>query len=472
MAIYKGFSPKQAEIFNAWRLPKYRGSSIINIYGAVRVGKTWLASKAALLWAYETVKNTPDNERVRGYDCFIASAATSKLVYRNIYSSMIELLEALGFAKVDKESYLKRYKRAYFLKGGTSELHIQWDGEHLEFWTIDAKDIGSMVRVQGLTVRGGIVDEYPILNLEVVEMILTRNNTFTDGLWLMTANPTKKGKEDPAYKRFIENAIEKKYALIHMHYLDNPNFTQEDVEQARIEYTGNTFIQKIEGLWQKASGSVYPRFKPELHVSDIWKNFQQERYFKFALSYDIGNNDRTVYSLTGFKLQYQGVDLLHQKVIHDDQVKDQIDLRDMFYDWVRELLKTVNLPRNRIFRVYCESSADGVSFMRMLRNRLPRDLVGKVQFTSVNKQQKLNPTTGNIQSRVDVLNLMLNTNHIQVDSGCTEFISDVQAIGFDDKTGKREDNRLCDTLDSFEYSWMHELVNLEKAIAHINLRSQ
>jgi hypothetical protein len=467
MAIYKKFSLKQAEVFNCWMLPQFADNDIINIYGAIRVGKTWLASKSALIWAYNITKFTPENKKVRGYNCFIASAATSKLVYRNIYSAMVELMSELGFVKVDKEAYLRKYNKAFFFKGGTSELHIKWGDERFEFWTIDAKDIGSMIRVQGLTVRGGIIDEYPMLNQDVLEMILSRNNTFKDGKWLITGNPTVKGKEDPAYKRFIENAKEKNYGLIHMHYLDNPEFTSEDVELARKQYTESMFIQKIEGLWKRAGGIVYPRFNSEIHVEDIWGSFVQERYFKFSLSYDIGNRDRTVFSLTGFKLHYQGIDLIQQLVIEDDGIKDQLELRDKFYDWARGIIKKIKRP----MKVYCESSADGVSFMRMLKNHLPIDLRQKLIFTSVNKKIKLNPYTSNIQSRVDVLNLMLNTDKIKVDTSCKSFIHDIQSIGFNDKTGSREDNKLCDTLDSFEYGWLHELVNLEKAIVGANLRN-
>ncbi len=410
--------------------------------GAIRTGKTDIGlSRAFLDWAFDTISNS--TIKVKGWNRFFLTGYTKSNVRETVIDPLIEYAHKKGYYVRPNHTggyvYIKR------IKAGTSQTMI------IRYFGMDNKV--AFKRAQGLTYRGGAVDEGGLIDIKSIETLEGRCITFKDYKIFMTTNP--EGDEThPFYEHYIKGGYDKGTLVITYELLDNPLFTQADEDYYRKVFTPTMFLRKIKGKWVRAKGAIYKKFQ-KTHIKNIQAKFNPDDYMKFTIGVDYGETDATVYTFEGLKKNYAGLDIIdtyyHKNNDYSDKAIDDYenDFVDFAIKWYLKIKKPIY--------VYTE-----INLYRLLRKDIR--LRGKCIINKAVKKPEYENKKA-IQARIDIMNMMLGANFVRIDKSCKQLISSLNNTPYDDK-GVRLDNTTTDvdSLDSMEYGYVPDMPRIRNKI--------
>ena len=239
-AIRLCFSEKQKRVLRWWnRGSPDAGKDAILCDGAVRSGKTLCLGLSFVLWSMTRFQRQQ----------FALCGKTTESVRRNLLSSVLPVLEGLGFTWEEKLS--------------RNWMKIRCGGVENTYFLFGGKDEGSAALIQGVTLAGVLLDEVALMPRSFVEQALARCSLEEATYWF-NCNP-----EHPYhwfYKEWIQKAAEKQVLYLHFQMTDNPSLSPAVLRRYKRLYSGTFYRRFVEGRWVAADGLVYPMFDPKRHV--------------------------------------------------------------------------------------------------------------------------------------------------------------------------------------------------------------
>ena len=203
--------------------------------GSVRSGKTWSVGLSFAAWL--TRQTEPFHH--------LLLAVSVEVAMRNIGFDLIEHVAGLGgHADVNK---------VY----GTRIIVKYPERPPQSVWVVGAADERARKRLQGATMKGAVLEEFPLLPLPAFEFAWSRLSVEGAKAWA-TANP-----EGPAHwaKRQVIDRIESfnGYELA-FRLRDNPTLDDATIDRLESSFTGFQRKRLIEGQWAAASGACWPEW--------------------------------------------------------------------------------------------------------------------------------------------------------------------------------------------------------------------
>ena len=221
-------SPKQKQVANHW----YRDERLLVAVGAVRSGKTYAAACGLARFIVSEAGQ---------YDYAIVGV-TQDSAWRNVGRPLIEHLEHLQTPARDDRQYGRRIKA----------------GAGRSIWIIGADDEKARRRIQGMTLRGLIVDEAAIIPESAWVMATSRLSVEGAKAWA-TLNPESPGHW---FRRSVVQRLDRwRAALVDFRLTDNPTLGEQAIADLEQAYTGHMKARMIEGSWAGATGLIYSSWK-------------------------------------------------------------------------------------------------------------------------------------------------------------------------------------------------------------------
>lgn len=432
--MYNNFSKKQVFAYLWWRYPEFKKFKRVILNGAIRTGKTDIElSRSFPDWAFDTIDNS--ELHIKGWNRFFVTGYTKTNVEETVIDPMIDYCEKKGYyVRANKTSgyvYIKR------IKNDKSQTMV------IRYFGMDNKV--SFKRAQGLTYRGGCIDEAGLIDIKSIETLEGRCITFKDYKIFMTTNP--EGDEThPFYSHYIKGGYKKKTLVVTFELMDNPIFTQEDEDYYKQVFTPTMFLRKVKGKWVRSEGAIYKKFRKD-HQVDLQTNFDPSEYVRFNIGVDYGETDATVFTLVGIRKGLRGLDVIdtwyHKNNEYDDKAAD--DYEDEFAKWAVKWREKCGKP----FQTYTE-----INLYRMLMKDIRLKGVAIIN-KAIKKPEYENKKA--IQERINMTNMLFGANMLRIHKGCKELISSLNNTPYDDN-GIRLDNHSTnvDSLDSMEYGSITE----------------
>lgn len=240
---YKAFSRKQIKVLNWW-CPKSKTSNYDGIIcdGAVRSGKTLCMSVSFVSWAMFSFENRN----------FAICGKTIRSVRRNVISSLISVLESLGFAVSEKIS--------------SNYFDVEFAGRKNRFYLFGGRDESSASLIQGMTLSGVLFDEVVLMPRSFVEQSLARCSVENSKLWF-NCNP-----EYPQHwfcREWVKKTKEKNIFYIHFEMKDNPSLSKKILKRYENLYSGSFYQRFVLGKWVATEGLVYPFMSDDNMLYDV-----------------------------------------------------------------------------------------------------------------------------------------------------------------------------------------------------------
>lgn len=234
---FEAVSEKQKKVFQWWNTTDYKA---IICDGAVRSGKTMCMITSFIHWAMRNFNGC--NFGICGKT--VASAE------RNIERPLLGIADITHYYKL---KYLK----------GTHLLVVESKSKNHKainyFWVFGGKDESSYTLLQGITLSGVFLDEVALMPESFVNQAIARTLSEKKAKYWFNCNP-----ESPAhwfYNGWIMQAEERN--ALHLHFLmsDNPTLSQEQLDEAKIQFNGVFYDRYVLGLWVIAEGLIYPMYE-------------------------------------------------------------------------------------------------------------------------------------------------------------------------------------------------------------------
>jgi len=224
--------------------------------GSVRSGKTFAQ---VLRWIDYIYNECPNG-------CLLMmSARTNESLYDNIIRLMLE------FDQIGDIVYSKQPQRVYIK---SKNIEIACSGVDNE---------RSWGRIQGKTAHGWLADEIVQHNKSFVNMAYSRvSGGKRYKFW--TSNP-----DSPSHfikTDYIDNeTMSDRIGVWNFNFLDNPDLSDEYVENLKNTYTGIYYDRFISGKWVLAEGVIYDKFNRADHVV---KDFPVAEIKEYIIGIDWG----------------------------------------------------------------------------------------------------------------------------------------------------------------------------------------
>ena len=208
-------------------------NAFINIlHGSVRSSKTITAN---VRWL-DFIVNSP-------HDKFLMTGKTRDTLERNVIEDLIRM--------IDGKLHYEYNKFDGYLLIGDKKIYL-----------VGFNDEGATDKIRGMTVGGWYADEAATAPESAIKMAINRCS-LPDAKIFWTMNP-----DSPyhfIFKEYINNSDLKEKGIIkvwHFTLEDNPNLTEEYIEQLKLIYSGSQLQYKryILGLWVIAEGAIYDKF--------------------------------------------------------------------------------------------------------------------------------------------------------------------------------------------------------------------
>ncbi len=228
------FLDKQKQVLSWWtRGSPHREKDAIVCDGAVRSGKTLCLGLSFLLWSMT---------RFRGQQ-FALCGKTTQSVRRNLLTSVLPMLAALGFRWEEKIS--------------RNWLKVRCGGVENTYFLFGGKDEGSAALIQGITLAGVLLDEVALMPRSFVEQACARCSVTGAKFWF-SCNP--EGPGHWFYREWICKAQERN--LLHLRFFmeDNPTLSPETRQRYERAFQGAFYRRFVLGEWTAAEGLVYDFF--------------------------------------------------------------------------------------------------------------------------------------------------------------------------------------------------------------------
>ena len=205
--------------------------------GAVRSGKTYAVGLSFLRWL---VRQTEPHHHY-------LAAVSIEVAMRNLGFDLLTLGRKLGAVTAVSKVY------------GTCISVRRPSGPEQLVWVVGASDERARRRIQGSTMKGGVIEELTLLPRDFFHFAWTRLSVTGAKLW-MSLNP-----EGPAHwaKLEVVDRLEA-YDGVLQHFVmeDNPSLDAETIARYRTSLEGFRYQRLVEGQWAAASGAIWP----DMHV--------------------------------------------------------------------------------------------------------------------------------------------------------------------------------------------------------------
>ena len=232
------FSPKQRAVLGWWRQgADTQGMDAIICDGAVRSGKTLCLGLSFFLWAMARFHRQQ----------FALCGKTTESVRRNLLSSVLPLLEELGFTWEEKVS--------------RNWMKVRLGSRENTFYLFGGKDEGSASLIQGVTLAGVLLDEVALMPRSFVEQACARCSVTGARFWF-SCNP--EGPGHWFYKEWICKAAERRALHLRFFMEDNPALAEETRQRYQRAFQGAFYRRFVLGEWTAAEGLVYDFFDESL----------------------------------------------------------------------------------------------------------------------------------------------------------------------------------------------------------------
>jgi PBSX family phage terminase large subunit len=266
---FETFSRTQLEALTWWSdSSPYRDMDALICDGAVRSGKTLCMGLSFICWATRRF----DGER------FAMCGRTIGSIRRNLLSSLVPVLEDIGFACEDKVS--------------KNLLTISYRGRSNSFYLFGGRDESSQSLIQGVTLAGVLMDEAALMPRSFVEQACARCSVTGSKIWF-NCNP--EGPYHWFYSQWIKKAAEKNALYLHFTLDDNPALSREIIARYRGMFSGVFYRRFILGEWVAAQGRVYDFF------DETMLGEPPEECGRYAMSCDYGTANPFSLGLWGQK---------------------------------------------------------------------------------------------------------------------------------------------------------------------------
>jgi len=477
--MYKELSPKQLLLYN-WRLTEeFNQCETIIATGAIRTGKTEIGSKSFSKDAMKMVRITPRDYRTKGYNLFTIVSTTKSLALLNIIEPAVKTLESKGYAEARTTRQFYRAKGNVFVHTTAPMGMLQvkdYYGNITRFLYIGADNKRALIKITGITVRGWLLDEAPLLggneedNIIFIERMYERTATFRTApygrpLQMMTTNP-QTGEDGLFYQKFIKGGWHKNILVISFTLLDNPIFTQKDIEYYRKIFTIAQFLRKIMGKWVRDNElATYPKFDKIRHVRKFDEVIKYD-FVELNIGLDEGQSDARAFVLQGFTRYFNKVvyiDEYHYKNMPEKPIKDINDYVVDFWEKCIEWYSILNKPMTLRY-----DSAALYIVEPFKRYKIKHNITVPVVIKPVNKARVLNKSKGKnsaIKERIDFTNILLGSDSIIYSDRCPVLINATSRCS--NKNGIRVDDgktNNIDIIDASEYGPKHRLKLIQDRI--------
>ena len=262
------FSPKQRTVLRWWnQTSPHRDRDAIICDGAVRSGKTLSLGLSFIFWAMVRFRRQQ----------FALCGKTTESVRRNLLSSVLPVLEELGFCWEEKVS--------------RNQIKFQFAGVENTFFLFGGKDEGSAALIQGVTLAGVLLDEVALMPRSFVEQACARCSVTGAKFWF-SCNP-----EGPAhwfYQEWICKAEERNALHLRFFMEDNPTLSDETRQRYERAFQGAFYRRFVLGEWTAAEGLVYDFFDQTM-VQPVPQGTAQ----RWIISCDYGTLNPTSLGLWG-----------------------------------------------------------------------------------------------------------------------------------------------------------------------------
>ena len=464
--IFKKLSVKQQALWMWYEIRSWLGAKILIATGAIRTGKTVIGSYAFLKYSMRLVRRTDAEHRTKGYNLFAVVSVSKSLAYLNIIEPWMNRLEVKGFKEVESSRDFKRAKGNVFIQTG-SPMGMLEVKDHLgnvtRFLYIGADNKRAMNRVTGLTLRGWMLDEAPLLggneedNIKFIERMIERTATFKRPLQMMTTNP-QTGEDGLFYQTYIKGAWHKGIVVLSFWLLDNPEFDEDDVEYYRKIFTLAQFMRKVMGKWVRDNENyVYPKFKREIHVVPA-AELEKIQYDELSIGLDEGQRDARAFVLAGFYKNYNNIAYLGE---YYHKNKEGVEPKDV-NEYVADFFNLADIWHRRYQKhmtVYVDSAA--LALYVLLKKAATIKRITYLTFIPVNKAKTDPAIRSAIDERIDFTNMLLGSERVLYSEKVPKLIDATsKAIK---KEGKRIDDgktNNVDSLDASEYAVKHRLKHI------------
>ena len=180
--------------------------------------------------------------RFRGQQ-FALCGKTTQSVRRNLLTSVLPMLAALGFQWEEKIS--------------RNWLKVRCGGVENTYFLFGGKDEGSAALIQGITLAGVLLDEVALIPRSFVEQACARCSVTGAKFWF-SCNP--EGPGHWFYREWICKAQERN--LLHLRFFmeDNPTLSPETRQRYERAFQGAFYRRFVLGEWTAAEGLVYDFF--------------------------------------------------------------------------------------------------------------------------------------------------------------------------------------------------------------------
>lgn len=433
-------SEKQTQIATSFLRPE----KILIFHGAIRTGKTKFGAYSFVDWILTKVPTARNKHDLT----FAVIAWTYGNILETIEPYLIEHFERhkLKVERNGNTGVFVKVKMKYGTRSKTKKIFINYFG---------ASDAKSFKKIQGQTLRGIFGDEVALLNRDAIETAMGRTITYADAKFYMTTNP-EGGELHPFYVDYI---LDKDNYVIHLTMYDNPILDERNIEMVAKAFSQTMKARKVYGQWVISEGACYESQPIKIDKGSLPK-------FKYI---NIGVDEGRADAFTGVAIAYSNVTKAYYivKQYYDKSDKKMIDNVWSIVDMAKELRKEY---KTKIFIV--AETNPGITY-DTLRGLKKDKLPTGIYVEKVKKQVKHSDfkQAGAIQERIDVVNMMMNTEMLfVVENEATQFLSAMSnaVYGTD---GKRLDNGTTDidSLDAGEYALSTEIKSIyERSLKIIN----
>lgn len=394
-------------------------------------------------------------------------------------------------------------------KYGTHLIFTDTKGRQKIIYIFGFKDKARWEKVLGATLGGGVIDEIntadPTFVKEVQRSIISVDNSWL-GATLNPDNPDKDiyaeliNKTRPLKKWVCDIPFEiieelkrvKKSDVIpggiywHFNFNDNPIMNQEKIDYFKKLYPPGSFYynSKILGIRGVAEGTIFGKYltddfftkpieivyqaKKQL-MSEIEYNFKTNKYIRYTIGIDLGNNEikrGTILTFTGFREGFKGADPIDVCEAQSIETNDLVvEICNQIVEWYSMII-----DKGRFAGVYI----DGYGSVQLLIPTIRKKLISMGYSAIASKTDlciKFGEDAGR-EARMMLLLLLIHQRKIQFNNtlGCKNLFKNLRKIVYDEDGLPLDENKIeNDYYDSFCYSLTPFATKLNDEIVNFKL---
>lgn len=419
LSSFKQISKKQKYAFNLWE----RNNQVECFDGSIRVGKTFWVIGGFTKWIVD--------ETIAGrIGLYAALAYNSRLLKINIFPYFQSWLKFYGIANKQVGYHIEIYI-------GVHTIRIEGFG---------ASNAASFASFQGITAKGIFVDEAALLNDYALKIAYDRclvARAKNESKIVLTSNP-EGGEQHPYYVNYLS-----KYPTTSFQLLDNPIYTQAEVEEYRRILPEADFNRRILGKWVVSSGACYEHSPIPIERKDIPK------LDYIYIGVDEGRGDAFTAVAVGFSranMAYYIVDQYYSKT--EKMINNVWNVHNFARDLAKEYKIKVAIigetnPGITYDTLYGDVNVDD------------RVMVFKVKKKIKNKEYRGRSA---IQERIDMTNGLMFSGMLYINKDVKQLSAAFENAVY--KNGQRLDDGTSDidSLDAFEYAISRDMTAIYKLV--------